>query len=310
MSALTWAGSQIWSGLSSLARLGQRAGAVTPERLDTRVISVGNIQAGGTGKTPLVARVAREAAERGLSAVILLRGYGGRWEKAGGTLLPGEEPADPRACGDEAALLQRLAPDAVIGVGADRAARYREARRRAGKAFDLAILDDGFQNVRVAKDLEIVAITSTRFGESFFREHPAALERADLLVWTKGETLPESRGRPLVKARYRLPPPEQEGGRIWLVTGVGDPHAALESFRGAGYEVIRHFPREDHARYEKRWVEELVRSARAEGCRLATTGKDGVKWRAMGIPAQDALMLEPELVFEKGQAEWERIVWG
>ncbi|MCM2322267.1 MAG: tetraacyldisaccharide 4'-kinase [Oligoflexia bacterium] len=303
-------GSAIWSALSALSRQLSAIGFPRAVRLDCRVISVGNLQAGGTGKTPLVARIAREAADRGLSAVILLRGYGGRWERDGNVILPREPAPDPRLCGDEAALLHELAPEATIGVGRDRARQYRQACERAGRRFDLAILDDGFQNRRVVKDVELVAVTSATRSETFFRDRTCALRHANLVVWTKGPTRPDSDGRPLVKVRFRLPPPAAGAEKVCLVTGVGSPGAVSESLREAGYQVLRHHAFNDHARYDEASVRGILESAEAGGLRVVTTGKDWVKWKALGIPAGKVQVLEPELIFQEGKERWERVLWG
>src|SRR5438105_3367167 len=92
-------GSCLWSSANALARVAADRRVIKRAGLGCRVVSVGNIQAGGAGKTPLVAQVVREAQERGLLAAILTRGYGGRWERDGGMIEPGQEAVDPDACG-------------------------------------------------------------------------------------------------------------------------------------------------------------------------------------------------------------------
>lgn len=301
--------SALWSTLSAAARAGARAGLLRSERLDARrVLGVGNLQAGGAGKTPLVARIAREGVDRGLSVCILNRGYRGAWEREGGMIRSGEPPARAAACGDEAALLHDLVPGAWIAVGADRVRAYAGAREALGRPFDLVILDDGFQHWRIRKDLEIVALTSATPGERLFRDFPRALARADLVVWTKGLRRPASGGKPLVVVRYALPP--GSGREIRLVTGLGDNEDARRLAEDSGYRVREHLTFGDHAVFGRVRVREILDEARALGCEVAVTGKDWVKWRDVGVAPGQALVLEPELKFEEGRELWERVLWG
>jgi tetraacyldisaccharide 4'-kinase len=283
------------------------------EKLDAgRVISVGNIQAGGAGKTPLVARIANEGAAKGKSVCILCRGYGGEWEVSGGILKPGEGiNAEARECGDEAALLGELAPSAWIGIGADRVLQYSRVVAAAGKPFDLVVLDDGFQHWKIQKDLEVVALTSRGPTDILFRDFNGALDGADLLVWTKGESAPSvPGGKPLVRARFIVPSSAGLGSRVWLVSGLGDNAAALESVKQANYQVERHVEFRDHAIYDEVLIRELLEQARSAGCRLAVTGKDWVKWREFAKPSE-VIVLEPTLGFEDGGlATWNRVLWG
>lgn len=305
-SALTWSASAVWSFLSATARNLSDAGVLKSAKLDARVISVGNIQAGGAGKTPLVARIAREAVERGLRVCILCRGYQGEWEVSGGVILPGAG-VTANICGDEAALLHELVPEAWIGVGADRVKQYERAKKEAGVAFDLVILDDGFQHWKIRKDLEVVAVTSAKRTELLHRDWPRALSRADLVVWTKGDT--ENGHGSRVRVQYELPPP-LFSGPVWLVTGLAHDKAALKTIREAGYSVQRHVSFPDHARYSQPVVEELLESARRNGCQIVLTGKDWVKWKELGVSRAQVQVLEPELKFLEGRELWDRKLWG
>ncbi len=302
--------SMAWSSVNRLAREAGDRGWVPPVILEPRVISVGNLQAGGAGKTPLVALLAREAAGRGLRTCILIRGYRGSWEKSGGLIEPGRSPARPSECGDEAALLHELAPDAWIGVGADRVASFSRAEAKARKKFDLVILDDGFQHFAIRKDLDILALTSATPDDTIFRDHPSQAGRAGLIVWTKGHEQPDFRDRPWCRVIYDLPKPDAAARNVWLVTGVADAEQVKATAIRSGYEVLRHIAFVDHASYSRTEASQLLESARAAGARLALTGKDWVKWAEMGISRDELLVLEPELRFVSGRETWDRVVWG
>jgi tetraacyldisaccharide 4'-kinase len=309
---ILWTASAVWSSLSAAARALSGRGVLGSTRLPVRVISVGNIQVGGAGKTPLVARIAAEAHEHGLRACILSRGYGGTWERSGGVILPGGPMPHARDCGDEAALLHDLAPHAVIGVGADRVTQFEAAREASELAFDLVILDDGFQHWKIKKDVEIVALTSLKRGEVLFRDWSRALEHAHLVVWTKGEEKPQTRDKPMVRVHYRLLGPVDSQKPYWLVTGVADGRSVADLARQSGYLIVRHISFPDHARYAESKVRELIAEARQAGVRLAVTGKDWVKWRDMGCAPDEIAeiaVLEPELEWLEGRENWNRVLW-
>ncbi|OFZ22441.1 MAG: tetraacyldisaccharide 4'-kinase [Bdellovibrionales bacterium GWB1_55_8] len=312
LNPLIRAASEIWSAGSGLSRLLATIGITRCVRLPVRVVSVGNIQAGGAGKTPLVAQIAREAHDRGLRVCILSRGYGGKWERVGGLISPLEtqEPLLTADCGDECALLRTLAPHAFIAVGADRIRQFRRAQE-SGAEIDLVILDDGFQNRRIRKDLEIVAVTSASPWKVLHRDSKSALAHADLLVWTKGETLPDSDGSaaPMVKVRFAVTGPEK-AGPVWLVAGVADGESVLTSARQAGYEISRSFLFPDHAIYTDQQVREILGTARRTGKRVALTGKDWVKWREFGVRPDEVIVLEVVVEFVSGRESWVRALWG
>jgi tetraacyldisaccharide 4'-kinase len=302
-------GSAVWSTASLVARNAARRGWLHSTVLDARrVISVGNLQAGGSGKTPLVALLAREACERNLATCILSRGYLSDWEIQGGVIEPGSEPVNPDLSGDEPALLQTLVPQGWIAVGADRVKQYAVARSRLGRPFDIVIQDDGFQHWKIKKDVEILALTSVLPSERYYRDFLHAAKSADLLIWTKGRTKPETFGRPWAHVRYHLN--FVEGAPLWLITGVGDPMSVIIAARQAGFEIKRELSLPDHAVYERSLIRRWLKGAKAENLRIAITGKDWVKWRQLGFSKDEVLVLEPEPVFESGREHWDRVLWG
>ncbi|MBC7692793.1 MAG: tetraacyldisaccharide 4'-kinase [Methylotenera sp.] len=307
--------STIWSFLSATAWLLLKVGVLKGRRLPVRVISVGNIQVGGSGKTPLVAQIAREAHERGLKVCILCRGYGSEWEGGGGTIAPLATSAtlpDPRFSGDEAALLHELAPHAWIGVGANRVRQFRRVDQLALGGFNIAILDDGFQHWKIQKDLEIVAMTSLNRFQTLFRDWDLALRRAHLLVWTKGDCKPAAIRSPCVRVRYNLPLNDgvHRERHFWMVTGLGDSEFAQKTAEKAGYIVVNHVRFRDHAIYEKEVVLQILHEAQVANCSVVVTGKDWVKWQALGISKSNVVVLEPELLFEEGKNLWDQALWG
>jgi tetraacyldisaccharide 4'-kinase len=301
-------GSSLWSSASGVTRLLSNSGILKARKIQSRVISVGNIQAGGAGKTPLVAKIAQEAIARGLSVCILTRGYKSQWESSGGVLLP-QKGGDDLFCGDEAALLHKLCPNAYIGVGADRLKQYDAVVAQAQGKIDLVILDDGFQHWKIHKDLEILLLTSAKPNQILFRDRPEAVKYADLVVWTKGDERPNTLGKPYVRVGYHLPLPDQKEPLL-LVTGIADGKAAYELALSSGYLVKKHLSFPDHAGYSSADLKEILQQAERENLKVALTGKDWVKWEQYGIPESSVLILEPEPVIEEGQETWSRMLWG
>ena len=310
-----WCVSACWSMASSLVQLLVRFNVIKPTTLGPRVISVGNLQVGGAGKTPLVVQIAREGISRNLSICILCRGYGGQWESTGGVLLPGAEQIDPRLCGDEAALIHDQVPGVWIGVGAKRVEQFRQVIRESKKRMDLVILDDGFQHWKIKRDLDIVALTSRGRENVFFRNWNQSIRRAGLMVWTKGEKEPKSwnlgrkRNVPGVRVKYELEN-SNPSGAYWLVSGVADGDAVLSDVKKAGYKIKNHLAFPDHADYAPKVVAGIVASAEKARVRILLTGKDWVKWRQLDVPQDKIEVIEPRLIFPDGKTIWEQVVWG
>jgi tetraacyldisaccharide 4'-kinase len=176
----------------------------------------------------------------------------------------------------------------------------------------LVILDDGFQHWKIHKDVEVLALTSSIPGQRVFRDSLNAIKKANLLVWTKGASHPETFGKPKVRVTYGLignKPPNSE--RYWLVTGVAEPDSVFSTAVAAGYNIVRKISFQDHANYDHKTVGSLLNQAKCEGCRIAITGKDWVKWRELGVREGEIQVLKLNLVFEKeGRELWSKVLWG
>src|SRR5205085_4225613 len=249
-----------------------RSGLLKTENVGAPVISVGNITAGGTGKTPLVEWAARALAGEGRRACVLTRGYGRADERRRVVASDGRSVlADARECGDEPRLLaEKLLGAASVVCDRDRVAAARWAREHLGA--DAFVLDDGFQHLRIARDLDIVTLDATApwgggrlLPRGRLREPPSSLARADCVVITRAElagdlehlraeALRLSGGRAAVissRARTRglspLNPPSDSpnagleglgvGSPAAAFCAVGNPRAFFEHLRRAGLEL-------------------------------------------------------------------------
>ncbi|HWX24027.1 MAG TPA: tetraacyldisaccharide 4'-kinase, partial [Vicinamibacteria bacterium] len=181
----------LFGGAAALRAALYERGILPRARLQGPVISVGNLRVGGTGKTPLVLRCAEILRDEGVPVSILSRGYGGAFR--GECLVVGDGIsvlATSAEAGDEPVMLARALPGVVVAVG--------PRRDRVGKAVEsrfgprVHLLDDGFQHLRLARDLNLLCVGSGDLGEwplpaGDLREFPSALRRADLVFTPKGE---------------------------------------------------------------------------------------------------------------------------
>ena len=298
--AVLWPLSRLWLAGGWLKRSLSRR-----ERLQTPVISVGGLTAGGTGKTPFVLWLAGKLKARGLQPAILTRGYRRRAPERHTILAPGE-CADVARTGDEAQSYLRAALGPV-GIGADRAGAGRLIEERFRPSVFL--LDDGFQHHRLERALDIVLIDALNpFGGCApvplgrLREGLGALRRAGIVVITRCEEgrrtdgiesiirrynpgVPVFRSRVAAEAWKPAPP----SGPVAAFCGLGNPGAFRQTLRGLGIKPVLERAFGDHHRYSGRELRELAAEARASGATvLVTTGKD-----FMNLPAGWKEAIEP-----------------
>jgi len=261
---------------------GRRRLRAPPSRVSARVLCVGNLVAGGAGKTPVVLSIAGALRRGGVEAHVLSRGHGGR--------LAGPARVDPARhgaadVGDEALLHARVAP---AWIARDRAAGAVAA---AAAGAELLLLDDGFQNPQPAKDLSLLVVDGAAgFGNG--RVIPAGplrepvdqgLARADAVVLMGGDRAglaPRlARGRPVLAAR--LEPAGDvgwlRGARVLAFAGIGRPAKFFASLASLGAEVAAAVPFADHHAYDPDEVMRLVERARSLGAVPVTTAKDLVR---------------------------------
>lgn len=248
-----------------------------------RVISIGNITWGGTGKTPLVAKLAQDLAFFGKKVAVLTRGYGG---------------------GDEVEELRRKLPNTPILVGKDRAKLAEEAVKKHGA--DTILLDDGFQYLGLHRDLDIVTINSTLpFGPGglipagTLREPIEHLSRAHVFVLTKsnigsknlhwisqklasvkpGAVIFEAIHKPL---RFWDPVKKQtvvlseiDRKKIATISGIEDPHSFEKTVEQLGAEILLAARFQDHHPFKQAEVTDFLRRAEMVGVKdIVTTEKD------------------------------------
>jgi len=330
------AGAALVRGFLSLAELGYRAGVALREwayagdeervrRASIPVLSVGNLTAGGTGKTPFSMYLAARLAAEKRAPAVAQRGYGA--ERAG-------------KLNDEGRMIERALPG--VPVVADRD-RLRAVERAAELGARVAVLDDGFQHRALARDLDIVLLDARApfsngrlLPRGLLRERPEALARAGAVVLNHADRVSEDT-LALARADVRCLAPEaalalarlapasvrrldEEGGgppealagrRVGAFAGLADPSAFGEDLRRLGARVVFARRLGDHHRYRAGELAMLANEAAAAGADvLVTTEKDAAKLDVAGsreaaIPVR---VLASEIRLVEGEtALWEAI---
>lgn len=255
------------------------------------VICVGNLTAGGAGKTPTVIALIERLGARGHKVHVVSRGYGG---SLNGPIRVEETRHTAAEVGDEPLLLSAFAP---VWVARDRAAGVRAAEAAGAEVI---LMDDGFQNPAVRPSLSLVVVDAAKgFGNGRcipagpLREPVATgLARADLLL-SIGDPAAQSRFDatlgtiPLPRLRGQLQPLQMgmdwTGQRVLAFAGIADPSRFFASLRAEGAEVIRGEALADHEMLSETLLRRLEAEAAASGAQLVTTEKDAARlpshWR-------------------------------
>ncbi len=294
---LLWPIAKIWAMESTRQLSRKRKHA---RRLGTPVISVGGLNMGGTGKTPLVDHLTERLSERGHHPAILTRGYR-RQSIETAILIAAGEPAPVRVTGDEAQIFVRSGY-ADVGIGADRFATGRLLEEKYQP--DVFLLDDGFQHARLERDLDLVVIDALYpfaggavFPLGNLREPMSALGRAGAFVimraahgrpyegvrrqlrkWNAHAPIFKARVEPRDWVNYGTRQPEQlPDGPVTAFCGLANPSSFWGSLRSLGVPPVFHWAFGDHHHYTCEEVERLAAQARMHGSSvLLTTEKDAM----------------------------------
>jgi len=328
--SLLWPLSLIYGAGAGLMARVYAQGVFRQRRLDGVVISVGNLTVGGTGKTPMVLWIAERLLAEGKSAGILTRGYRGR-----AVVSPTESKTpgalETSSTSDEVQLLRsRLADRVMFGIGAD---RYKNGVALAGRGVKWFILDDGFQHLRLSRNVDIVLIDASKpFGGGHLlpagrlREPRAALKRADLIVITRSDHAPaiESVVRHYSSApifytrtglnsvRSRLEPHlaliETRGRALFAFCGIGNPGAFVADLREWGFQIVGHKFFRDHHRYSPADMAEIEKEAKKAGATgLICTEKDNFNLPHTS-PSIDLWVCAISLQMVRGEEFWQTVL--
>lgn len=283
----------IWGAIVRLRNLAYDRGWLRAERIPCPVVSVGNIVAGGTGKTPFVLLLAEQFA--GVRLAILSRGYG--------------------AFPDEPMLLQRRLPHAKVYVGKD---RVTLAHRAVQEGAELIILDDGLQYRRLHRDIDVALL----FGEDpfgkgrflphgFLRDDPRRLRAADALFVNGALTAPLDLPHTTLALRVGRVVDAQTGGavdirgkKVAIFSGIARHGAFRKTVESLGAHVLLEWRLPDHAKPSETALKAFIARAQGVGAnRIVCTEKDAVKWSSAPV-----CYVEISLEVKDGQDLWENLI--
>jgi tetraacyldisaccharide 4'-kinase len=279
------------------------------------VISIGNIAAGGTGKTPLTFLLAKELSKKNKIA-ILSRGYRSQLEHAKISREVTLE-MDASLAGDEPLWFKRNLPDVAVYIGKN---RLSSASLAAGQKREILLLDDGMQYRRLKKDVEIVLLDANDlFGKNSFlprgylRDDPKRLKAADLIVLThicSEETLLKAKAAlaPLTSAPvigagfFPSSEPSLEGKRVAAFCAIGKPNYFLHALAAMGCELLSTLIKQDHEPFSLEELDAFIKKADADY--LVCTEKDFIKIPAVPSLSLPIIPVKTEIKIVYGQEHW------
>ncbi|MEI7815964.1 MAG: tetraacyldisaccharide 4'-kinase [Desulfuromonadales bacterium] len=281
-----------------------RNGVLKIKRLPRPVVSVGNVTVGGTGKTPVTAYIARLLLEQGRRVAVISRGYGGSLEGQNVIVSDGTTiMVSASECGDEPFLLASTVPGLMVVIGTDRHAAGMLAMEQLSP--EVFLLDDGFQHLRLHRDLNILLLDYTHpFGNGWtlpsglLREPKAAAKRADLIIQTRcpsdSASAPPVYGIPFCNARHELydciplsggesfPLGIMQGQKLLAFAGIADPQAFFDGLQEEGLNIVSTIALPDHVSYDSKLSNSIVEAFHSSHADYAiTTEKDGVKLKRL-----------------------------
>ena len=291
-------------------------GAIAASRLQRQGVEaripdlcVGNYHGGGAGKTPAVLALTRVLRELGETPVVLSRGYGGRLR---GPVMVQPLRHSAADVGDEPLMLASHVP---VAVARDRVDGVALATSQGASVI---LMDDGFQNPAIAKDVSLIVIDSDRgIGNGYVI--PAGplraplvpqLERTDALIVVGAGTasrtiaarIAAQPGKPVLSTHIAPDPASVArlaGHRVLAFAGIGDPGRFFRTLRGAGIDVVRERIFPDHHPFSNGDIDALIADAKREGLTLVTTEKDLARLRRHGeLPAWAAEIVPFQVTLE------------
>jgi len=294
---LLWPLSLLYGGLTAFRRALFRLGILRTERLGVPVIVVGNVIAGGSGKTPVVMAIVRHLQSQGLRVGVVSRGYGRSTTRCR-EVLGDSAPADT---GDEPLLIQH-STGAPVFV-AERRVEAGRALRARYPDIQVIVSDDGLQHLAMARDVEICVFDDRGIGNGWLLPAGPLREkwprRCDLVLHTgrhpafAGFTATRALADyALTRDGTRVPLTALADRKLAAIAAIAKPEAFFDMLRQRGLRLERCIALPDHHDFED-WTHSTT-----QGCTVLCTEKDAVKlWRKAPDSLAVPLVFEPEAAF-------------
>lgn len=267
-----------------------------PKRVSIPVVSVGNVAAGGTGKTDVVTALAEELPGK---LAIVSRGYGVKIKEP--FVVEKKHQADE--CGDEPRMLADRLPNCLVVVGPDRVAAIELAKKRGAQ---LVILDDGMQHRRLHRDYEIVVASEDRFflPKGLLRDDPKRLQKADFVI-TVDKKLQDGtcQMQSKIEGIFTLFGKKVEtirGAKVALFCAIGNPSRFVKTVEDLGAKICEKLILPDHKKADEKELKALLDKSGADY--LVCTEKDKVKLKS-DLPI---LWIKRRLVVDENDISWQK----
>ncbi|MBF0362292.1 MAG: tetraacyldisaccharide 4'-kinase [Oligoflexia bacterium] len=341
--------SYIWDYIHRMRRIAYNNGFLKSSRVLTPIISVGNLSFGGTGKTPFVIWLTEYFNSLDKKIMILTRGYKGSLEKKGGAIVVDnkvdkkinfstKEKYNPSLFGDEPILLANKINKGCVLVGADRVNNLKKFFDTIDP--DIILLDDGFQHLKLQRDLDIVLIDASMplslyhpFPYGKLRENINVLKNADVVVINKTEQIDSKTLSSLndklktftksdaifAHIKYKITgfynsfnhriylANELEGKKVVAMAGLAAPDSFFNSLTELGASIVDKIVLPDHFQYNKKYLDETLLKLLNSDRILVTTEKDMVKIRE--IVVNDSLLFAAiKIEFVRGEEQLKSLI--
>jgi tetraacyldisaccharide 4'-kinase len=303
--------SKLYSFVSDLRIYLYKKNILKSYKSSSYVISVGNISAGGTGKTPMAVYLSKFFISHNLNPVIVMRGYKGRFEKTGGIACNGKEfKAEYKDAGDEAVLLCSKLSNVPVLCGADK----KKSVIKAEKEFkaDVIIIDDGFSHLKIKRDLDLVLIDYEKpFGNFYtlprgiLREKKDNIKRADAVIYTRTDRPQISFNNTFFSFHESVVEKIKPGlkslknDKPFLFSGLGNNKSFYSSAVKLGYTPGGCLFFDDHHEYKIKDLENIIKKAKEKNCDcFLTSNKDYCRLENLDINLPfDLIVLDAEIKF-------------
>lgn len=323
-----------WEWVYRVRRSFYEYGVLDKKTFKVPVISIGNLSFGGTGKTPTIVWLADWLIEKGLTPVVLTRGYKGQLEHSSGLLKSGQKfRLNPFDYGDEPLMISNKMKKGAVIVGKKRAENLLKYFSEVNP--DVVLLDDGFQHLQIFRSFNIVLFDATMALNlykvaplGYLREGMTALKDADAIIISRADMVTKEKLDKLLKTigeyihhrppvaltryhplgvydvhdNYTLKISELKGLRAIAVTAIAGPDSFYRYLESFGVEITEKVSFPDHYFFSPEDVNELLIKASQQSAIILCSEKDMVKMKRVSLDSR-ILFTKVKVEFMSGEKE-------